>query len=182
MDLSKYEGYKILITGAGGLIGKALVKTLILHNGEKPIDVYALVRNKEKAFKAFYGLPQEHLHFINCDVCNLLPENLGINYIVHGASKTSSKEFINEPVEVILNSVYGTKNLLEFSRVNPVEGFVYLSTMEVYGTPETDEKITEIHPTNLDTMARVQVIPKVNDYAKLCVRRTFRNIMYRQKW
>ena len=153
MKLSEFEGSKILITGASGLIGKALVRSLALHQGKKTIDIYALVRNKQKASAAFSDLPQEHLHYIVCDVCNLLPENLGIDYVIHGASKTASKEFVNEPVEVILNSVYGTKNLLEFSRVNPVKGFVYLSTMEVYGAPETDEKITEDYPTNIDTMS-----------------------------
>ncbi len=153
MQLSEFEGSKILVTGASGLIGKALVKSLVLHNGKKPVDVYALVRNEDKARAAFCNLPQERIHYIVCDVCNLSPENLGINYVIHGASKTASKEFIAEPVEVILNSVCGTKNLLEFSRVNPVKGFVYLSTMEVYGAPETDEKIKENSSSNIDTMS-----------------------------
>lgn len=153
MDLSEFEGNRILITGASGLIGKSIVKSLILHNGKKPAEVYALVRNEEKARKTFSGLPQEHIHFLVCDVCDLSTENLGINYIIHAASKTASKEFITEPVEVILNSVEGTRKLLEFARVNPVKAFVYLSTMEVYGAPQTDEKITENHSCDIDTMS-----------------------------
>lgn len=153
MDLSKFEGSKILITGAGGLIGKYIVKQLVRHQGERPIEVYALVRNKEKAQSVFSKLPQEKIHYLVNDVCRLAPENLGVNYIIHGASKTASKEFVNEPVEVILNSVYGTKNLLEFARVNPIKGFVYLSTMEVYGAPVTEDKITEDCATNIDTMS-----------------------------
>lgn len=153
MDLSEFEGNKILITGASGLIGKSIVKSLILHNGKTPVEVYALVRNEEKARKVFSGFPQVNIHYLVCDVCDLSPENLGINYIIHAASKTASKEFIAEPVEVILNSVEGTKKLLEFARVNPVKSFVYLSTMEVYGAPQTDEKISETHPCNIDTMS-----------------------------
>ena len=152
MNLCDFEGTKVLITGASGLIGKALVRSLILHNGVKPINVYALVRNKEKASSVFADVPQEHLHYIVSDVCDLLPENLGIAYVIHGASKTASKEFVSEPVEVILGSVNGTKALLEFSRVNNVKGFVYLSTMEVYGTPENDSKIFEGCSNNIDTM------------------------------
>lgn len=153
MELSQFEGSKVLVTGANGLIGKNLIKQLILHQCKKPIEVYAVVRNKEKALAVFSDLPQERIHYIVCDVCRLKPENLGVNYIIHGASKTASKEFVSEPVEVILNSVYGTKNLLEFARVNPVNGFVYLSTMEVYGAPTTEEKITEDCATNIDTMS-----------------------------
>lgn len=152
MNLSDFEGRTILVTGATGLIGKALVKKLLLHKGKNPIEVFALVRNKEKASVVFSDLPQEHLHLLICDVCQLKAEDLGIDYVIHGASKTASKEFVSEPVEVILNSVYGTKNLLEFSRVNSVKGFVYLSTMEIYGAPETDRKITEISASNIDTM------------------------------
>lgn len=153
MDLSIFEGSKILITGASGLIGQALVKKLILHKGANPIEVYALVRNEEKARAVFSGLPQERLHYTVCDVRRLKPENSGINYIVHGASKTASKDFVSEPVEVILNSVDGTENLLEFARVNPVKGFVYLSTMEVYGAPSTNEKIFENYASTVDTMS-----------------------------
>ena len=97
MNLCDFEGTKVLITGASGLIGKALVRSLILHNGVKPINVYALVRNKEKASSVFADVPQEHLHYIVSDVCDLLPENLGIDYVIHGASKTASKEFVSEP-------------------------------------------------------------------------------------
>lgn len=160
MDLSELEGSKVLITGASGLIGKALVKKLILHNGKNHIDVFALVRNESKARASFSELPQENLHYLVCDVCDLLPENLNIDYVIHAASKTASKEFVIEPVEVIFNSIYGTKNILEFSRANPVKGFVYLSTMEVYGTPETDEKIVEIHSSNIDTMSARSSYPE----------------------
>ena len=149
MDLSVLEGTRVLITGANGLIGKALVKKLILHNGRKPIEVYALVRNLEKARKVFSVLPNNNLHIIVSDVCELPAENLNIDYIVHGASKTASKQFVNEPVEVIKSSVCGTERLLEFARMNPVKAFVYLSTMEVYGAPDSEDEITEESATNL---------------------------------
>lgn len=43
--------------------------------------------------------------------------------------------------------------MLEFARKNPVKGFLFLSSMEVYGTPLTDDKIHEFHGTDLDTMS-----------------------------
>ncbi len=79
-------------------------------------------------------------------------KNINVDYIIHGASQTSSRAFIEEPIETITTALTGTKNMLEFARVNNVKGFVYLSSMEVYGSPLNDLKIDEKHGTNLDTM------------------------------
>lgn len=56
-------------------------------------------------------------------------------------------------MRVIDISTEGTKRMLEIARKHSVKGFIYLSTMEVYGAPVTDDKIGELHGTNLDTMS-----------------------------
>lgn len=151
-NLNEFTGKTILITGATGLIGKTLVKSLLYYNKKniKKINVIACVRNLKKAEKIF-GEETSDFHYLITDICQLKSENLGVNLIVHAASQTSSKSFVKYPVETIDIAITGTKNILEFARVNPVESFVYLSSMEVYGTPQTDEKISETHGTNLDT-------------------------------
>lgn len=151
MDISYFSHSKILVTGASGLIGKALVARL-LSDGRSSAEVYALVRDEAKARRVFSRLPQERLHYLIGDICELEAANLGIDYIIHGASMTASKEFIDKPIEVIRTSVRGTERLLEFARANPIKGLVYLSTMEVYGTPLTEEKVTEQSATDIDTM------------------------------
>lgn len=151
-DLSVFEGKCILVTGATGLIGKAIISALLSWNMRalNPIKILALVRNGEKA-KSFF-LDDNNLQFIISDVCDLNIEYLGIDYIIHGASQTASNAFVQEPVETIMTTLKGTQNLLELAKLNSVKGFVYLSSMEVYGSPSTDEKITETHETNLNTM------------------------------
>lgn len=152
-NLDELAGKTVLITGATGLIGKTLVKSLLYFNEEnlKKINIVACVRNLKKAEKLF-GKEASYLHYLVADICQLKPENLGVNAIIHAASQTSSKSFVTAPVETIDVAITGTKNILEFARVNPVESFVYLSSMEVYGTPQTDEKIIETHGTDLNTM------------------------------
>ena len=86
------------------------------------------------------------------DICDLKAEQIGVDYIIHAASQTSSKAFVNQPVETINTAIKGTAAVLEFARVNKVKSFVYLSSMEVYGSPDNDEKISEEYGTNLDTM------------------------------
>lgn len=141
---------KILVTGATGLVGSAIVKKLLEQGNNK---VVALVRNSEKAEKIFADYATGNLEIMISDICDLKPEAIGVDYIIHAASQTSSKAFVNQPVETINTAIKGTTTILEFARVNPVKSFVYLSSMEVYGLPVTDEKIYEDHSTNLDTMA-----------------------------
>lgn len=141
---------KILITGATGLVGSAIVKRLLKQGDSK---VIALVRNAEKAEKVFSNYKTDNLEIMISDICDLKPKAIGVDYIVHAASQTSSKAFVNNPVETINTAINGTTAILEFARINPVKSFVYLSSMEVYGSPVIDEKIYENHSTNLDTMS-----------------------------
>ncbi len=155
IDLEMFAGKTIFITGATGLIGKSLINTLAQYNlcmHRSPIKIIALIRDEIKATRTFSENVLKQINFLKSDVCTLKAENLSVDYIIHGASQTSSKVFVKEPVETIMTSIKGTLNLLEFARQNPVKGFVYLSSMEVYGSPNTDEKIFEDHVTNLDTM------------------------------
>ena len=112
-----------------------------------------MVRSDKKAQAVLGGYIDRGLKIITADVRSVRPENVGADYIIHAASQTSSKAFIETPVETVMTAVEGTVNMLEFARANNAKGFVYLSSMEVYGTPSTDEKIDEKHSTNLDTMS-----------------------------
>lgn len=150
----QFAGKKILITGATGLIGSAIVSAFLdwNRNHENQIHVIALVRNRKKCEVLFAEYLSDGLEILESDVCNLCPSDMGLDYIIHGASQTSSKGFVETPVETVMTALDGTRNLLELARINQVEGFVYLSSMEVYGTPATDDKITESTPSNLDVL------------------------------
>ena len=129
-------------------------------SAKDPIKIYALVRDIEKAKRIFDDSVLEQIRLLESDICLLEPKNMNVEYIIHGAGQTSSKAFVDEPVETIMTAIKGTQNLLEFTRLNPVRGFVYLSTMEIYGYPDTDEKIFENHSCNLDSMNIRSCYPK----------------------
>ncbi len=140
------QGKRILITGATGLIGRELVRKASKYG----MKIIALVRNAEKAGKLFHNIPD--IRYILSDTANFPVCDMGVEYIIHGAANTSSKAFTDQPVEIIRDNVGGMVNVLEFARLNPVKSLVLLSTMEVYGIQETDEKIDESHNTRLDPM------------------------------
>lgn len=154
IDFLTLGGKTVLVTGATGLIGSNIIIKLV-HLGKKfkhPIKVVAVVRNETKAKKLF-GEIYNDVKFVVGDVVKGVEISEKVDYIIHAASQTSSKAFIERPLETIETAIQGTLNMLRIAKEKKVEKFVYLSTMEVYGAPDTDEKIDEEHDTNLNTMA-----------------------------
>ncbi len=155
--MEELRGRTVLVTGATGLIGQTLVSALLSCGGEDPksrVRVIACVRSEEKARRMFGALDRGNLELLVSDIRSMPAEKLpgSVDYVIHAASQTSSRAFIDQPVETIFTAVEGTRRALEFAKNNDVRCFVYLSTMEVYGTPSDDGKIDEKHGTNLDTM------------------------------
>lgn len=144
IDWNSLNNKNILITGSTGLIGTNLVLALAYISKKLNIRIKMVlpVRNIQKAKELFH----EYMELI-CLVEYKLGDNLNcstnINYIVHCASPTSSKDFTQAPVDVLTANIIGTKALLEFARTYPVEKFIYLSSMEVYGFPEKGHEVVE---------------------------------------
>lgn len=164
----------ILVTGATGLIGSQIVKSLLCKNRLKNsnIKVVAFVRNKEKVKNIFkYVLENENLKFVYGDILDTLNISDDIDYIIHAASMTASKDFVNKPVETIESVVKGTKNILELAKDKKVNQMVYLSTMEVYGATDSDkEEITEDDLGYIDILKVRSSYPESKKLAEnLCI-------------
>lgn len=129
-----------LITGATGLIGATLIHCLLALNED--ITIIAPLRNKEKALVRFDSKEQENIRLIECDLRNFNYSTLGkVDYIVHCAAPTSSRYFIEHPVETFDIIYQGTKQILDYAVQYPPKAMVYLSSLEVYGTI-TDDRIS----------------------------------------
>lgn len=138
---------RILVTGATGLVGFNVVCGLLYANRVKKLGltVLALVRDETRARERFAEqlVGAEDLQFVLGSV-EALPEIDGdVDYIIHGASQTASKAFVQMPVETIHTAVYGTESLLELAKSKGTQGMVYLSSMEAYGHPARGHKVTE---------------------------------------
>lgn len=143
----KLKSSTILVTGATGLIGYNFISGIIYADMVKDLKlkIIALVRDKSKAEERFKSILEdsEALSFVEGNVEILPIINDRIDYIVHGACPTASQYFIDNPVETVKTSLMGTINLLELARMNEVLGFVYLSSMEVYGATKSDDILHE---------------------------------------
>ncbi len=150
------EGKRVFITGGTGLIGQTLVRGILSYNdrAEHPVHIVLLVRSREKAEKLFKKYVGETWFELTIgDVLSPVMYNKKVDYIIHGASITSSREFVEQPVETIMTAIQGTRNILEFARNNGILGMVYLSSMEIYGKPVDEKPLTEERIGYLDPLA-----------------------------
>ena len=153
INWKSFEKKSIMITGSTGLIGSNLVFALAYISKKLGLEIELIlpVRNTQKASELFQEY-METLRVIEYKLGDELKCSSSIDYIIHCASPTSSKDFSQAPVDVLTANIMGTKALLEFARVNPVEKFIYLSSMEVYGFPEKGHKVFETDAGAFDTM------------------------------
>lgn len=137
--IKNFEDQTILITGATGLIGSAVVETIKLFNesASKPIKLVLLVRDIVRASSKLGE--NKHIRYIQGNIESLPSIETDIDYILHGASPTSSKDFIEKPVDVLKAGLLGSFNMLELAKTKQVKKIIFLSSLEVYGTLQTFE-------------------------------------------
>lgn len=150
IPLDLYRGRSFLVTGATGLIGSLLTRTLLYLNETRGLQLHvtAVVRNAEKA-RGIYGeaLDDPALSLLVWDVTRPLPPEdrpAGTDYIIHAAAVTTSRDMVKYPADNILVSFCGTQHLLELARDTGAKSMIYVSSMEVYGAmPEDAGRVTE---------------------------------------
>lgn len=153
-DFDALKNKTFLITGATGLIGGALVRTLLCANRLRGLNakILAPVRSIEKAKTVLKGVfSREELTVFECSLEKEIQTEEKIDYIVHAASVTQSKLIVSKPVETIAFSLLSTMNLLDLARKKNACGMVYLSSMEAFGkTDPALERVTEKDMGDID--------------------------------
>lgn len=131
-----FHNSSFLITGSTGLIGSILIKSILTYNSKHNanITIYAHCRSENKFKYIFSDYLSSNLIPLYSDIQNINISNLNPDYVIHGASITDSKTFIQKPVETIFTTIDGTKNLLNQLKNKSIKSFVYLSSLEVYGS------------------------------------------------
>lgn len=137
IPFEKLNGKNILITGACGLIGSAIIDFLIENNVE--CNIYAMTRNRNKAQKCFAKyLDNPLLNIVEGDVNAPIKGNIVFHYIINAASNANPNAYALDPVGTMWTNINGTKNLLDYGREHSLERFLYVSSGEVYGNGDVD--------------------------------------------
>lgn len=169
IDFSMFKNSSILVTGATGLIGSLLIKTLVFCNQYHNLDIniIGLARSKDKVKNCFGDLlKQENLIFIYNDINEKIETKLNIDYIIHTVSVTASKTMVEYPIDTICTSFLGTKNILDLAVEKKSKGVVYLSSMEVYGV--TDSSLEYVKEENLGYIDLSSIRSSYSESKRMC--------------
>lgn len=155
LSWDKLKNKTLLVTGATGFIGSYVIRAVLGKSLKDNLNVrvIALVRNEERARKAFCEFEgKDCLDFLVQDVCQPLTTDKKADFIVHCASNAAPKEYSEYPVETMKTNFIGTLNLLDYAKRVNAESFLYVSTIEVYGTTKDLERIGEDDYGTIDAL------------------------------
>jgi UDP-glucuronate decarboxylase len=145
----RMEGKSLLITGGAGFLGYYFVHGVVhwnRHHATAPISLTVYdnyIRGVPEWLTALAAEP--HLAIRTVDLTKPLPPDMGdFQYIIHAAGIASPPYYRRHPIETMDANINGLRALLEYSRSRqdsrqPVEGFLFLSSSEIYGDPPADK-------------------------------------------
>lgn len=149
-EFSSMQGKTLFISGGAGFLGHYLVQAVLhwnrKHGGDSPIKVIAsdnYIRGVPEWLTALEGDPS--LTLLRHDITDPLPDDLGsVDYIIHAASIAAPIYYRLYPIETMDANVNGLRLLLERCREQqaagqPISGFLFFSTSEIYGDPTPDQ-------------------------------------------
>lgn len=148
---------RILVTGATGLIGHALIRRLLQIT---TAQIIAVGRSKVKLQQAFPPMSSSNnLILLEHDIAKPLPYSIGhIDILFHGAGTSSGSIIKSNPMSVINANVQGTVNCLDhlvrqkMDRETPGL-FVPFSSATVYGVlPDVSRLVTESDTTTAEAV------------------------------
>lgn len=135
----RLEGKRVLVTGGAGFIGSHFVEHLLRAYDQ--IEVITLDKLTYAGHLDNLATVQGDVRhrFIQGDVTR--PDDVaqaieGVQWVFHFAAETHVDRSLYDPERFLHTDVWGTFQMLEAARRGHLEGFVHISTDEVYGSVE----------------------------------------------
>jgi len=143
IDYTSFRDKVFLITGAKGFLASATIRFLLYLNKQYNLNlfIYGTTRNIDKLPE--YINKEDPIKYITFNSFESYTFEKNIDYIIHTAAPTSRLEFIEHPLETFDIITTGTGRILEFAKKNNVKSTLYLSSVEIYGSPKTDKLVEE---------------------------------------
>ena len=133
------EKDNVIVTGGAGFIGSHLVDFLV-EKGFKVKVIDNLSSGRIENIKKH--IDNSTIEFYNIDLSDysyqdkLIELVRGCKWVFHLAALADIVPSIQHPIKYHKSNVDGTVNILEASRKNEIEKFVYIASSSCYGIPE----------------------------------------------
>ena len=120
----KLIGKTILITGATGMLGGYMLRTLVDLNKIEQYDMklYALVRNPDKVPAEL----RDDIELIVQSVTEAIRADVIFDYVIHAASPASPLIMKEDPVGTIAANSLGAFYTLELAKQSNAEGYLFI--------------------------------------------------------
>lgn len=130
------KGKRILLLGATGVVLSYAARFLLELNRLYGLNIQVVChgRSKDRLESLFSDLLHEEcIYFEVFDLEQGIPEQLNVDFVIHGASPANGTAFVKQPVETILPNVIGTKSVMEYAKKREGTCVLYMSSAAVYG-------------------------------------------------
>ena len=148
-----------LVTGSAGFIGfhvclkllKQKKKVIGLDNLNNYYDV-SLKKNRNKILKKFKNYRFYKIDLQNKKAIDKIFYKEKINYVIHLAAQAGVRYSIKYPEKYINSNIKGFFNVIDCSKKNNINHFIYASTSSIYGNVENfplSEDLSASHPAQI---------------------------------
>ncbi|MGE7903197.1 NAD-dependent epimerase/dehydratase family protein [Peribacillus sp. NPDC094092] len=140
-EKKKFENSSILITGCAGLLGFYFMSFFSEFFNELKLKKVIGIDNFQLGCPLWVQkINNKNVQILNLDIANIKvadAKNLyNCNYIIHMASIASPPFYRKYPLKTVEANVWGLRNLLDIYINKDINGFLYMSTSEIYGEPD----------------------------------------------
>lgn len=145
-DQEPLRGKSVLVTGATGLIGTAVLDLLIWLNEREGYGMRLLAASRSaeavrERFAPYSG--RDYFGATAYDALEPVRIGEGADYVVCAAGNSHPESIGREPVETMLANLRGAYNLLEYARERQCGRFLFVSSSEAYGRKGDDRPYGE---------------------------------------
>ena len=134
----KFNCKRILVTGASGMLGSYISRTILQwkKTSGNDLELYTLVRHPEKLPEDIRG----QVKVLQQSVAEPIQTDVDFDYIIHAASPASPLIMREDPVGTIAANTLGAYYTLDLARRSYAEGYLFISSREIYGQPYDNQK------------------------------------------
>lgn len=136
-DLSALRDKTVLISGASSFLMSYFIYFILENNrrGQGNTTVVALCRNERNAqvrFASYWDDP--YLKVLIQDIREPITWDGNIDFCIHAASPAGIQSRQEKPVDTFQANLFGCQNLLDLALRKKCEKFLFLSSVDVYGS------------------------------------------------